>query len=279
MNYKNTILFIVGIMYVLHTYAMKDNRDDNGEHLLDFSFYATPDNIKLLKDMLAHNIDPNMQDTNGSTPLQLTVLQHNSEYVSILLAARADPNKRNNYRDTPLHNASVKQQCESIQLLLKAKANPNLVDAYKDTPLHYTITTHVSMRTVELLLSGNASPNLKNIAGNTPLHKAANCSHIPEMIKTAQLLLQYGAQVDIVNNQHYTPLQLLTTYISTPSRRKMGRLFVWHYILLRDFAKLVPEIIPETAIACAIASQLALHLAEEPTIWSKKLSTYSCIYM
>ena len=84
------------------------------------------------------------------------------------------------------------------------------------------------------------------------------------MLKEAQLLLQYGAQVDIVNNNQYTPLQLLATYPPTLRVREMGRLFVWHhYILLPHFIKTVPR-----EIACIIASHVALLCAEQPTIWS-----------
>ena len=236
--------------------------------LLDSYFYTTTDNVALLKTMLAHKANPNVHHTDGDTPLHLSVIQKNSEYVSILLAARAEPNKRNNDGDSPLRYAVLERQYKSIQLLLKAKAAPNLVNKAKDTPLHYTITTHVSIPTVKLLLFAKTNPNFQNISGNTLLHKAAIWSEVPEMIKAAQLLLQYGVHVDIVNNQHYTPLQLLTIYPPTLRVRKMGRMLVWHHILLHDFAKLVPEIIPETAIACVIASHLALHLAEQPTIWS-----------
>ena len=100
------------------------------------------------------------------------------------------------------------------------------------------------------------------------------------MIKPIQLLLQYGAQQHSVNHEDETPLYLLTYNIgkATPQEKilvqKMGRLLVWHYILLHDFAKLVP-----VEIANIIASYAAAVCAEEPTIWPDRPSTYSCICM
>ena len=129
-----------------------------------------------------------------------------------------------------------KKQFTSIQLLLNDKANPNLVNCYNETPLHEAITVQVSIPTVELLLLSHANPNLKNGLGNTPLHQAAMYCEVPEMAKAIQLLLQYSAQVDDVNNQQLTPLQLLAhnyyndSYSSAERSnvRKVGRLLVWH---------------------------------------------------
>ena len=144
-------------------------------------------------------------------------------------------------------------------------------------PLHRIINYSVNVQIVELLLSANANPNLKNKGGNAPLHKAAMWSQTPERIKAIQLLLQYSAQLDDVNNQQKTPLQLLASYYNQNSyapkirsnareiARKMGRLLVWYqYILLPHFIKHVPE----KAHACAIASHVALVCAENKTIWS-----------
>ena len=264
MIYKNTLLFIVGIMHVLHTYTMNDNQDHDRKKLLDSSFYTTTDNGELLKTMLARNIDPNIHNTDGNIPLHFAASNICPEYISILITAGANPNKINWYSCTPLHYAATAQQYESIQLLLNNKANPNLANNSSETPLHAAINYFVNPQIVELLLSSKTNPNLQNMYGNTPLHKAVIWPNVSEIVEVAQLLLQYGAQVDIVNNQHYTPLRSLTTYTLTPGIRKMGRMLVWHhYILLPHFTKVVPK-----EIACIIASHVALLCAEQPTIWS-----------
>ena len=198
------------------------------------------------------------------------------------LSARANPNpnKINYYSESPLYHAAAGQHFESIQLLLRAKANPNLADKhYQATALHDAIGYSLNTSVVELLLSAHANPNLKNREGNTSLHYAALWPELPKIIKTVQLLLQYGAQVNIINNKGSTPLQLIAinyyegSYNYSPqvsSRiKKMGRLLVWyHYILLPHFIKQVPEVIPEKAIVYVLASHLALLCAENKTVWS-----------
>ena len=264
-------------MYVIPIYTMNGNVEKNSKKLLDPSFYTTPDNVDILKTMLAHKADPNIHHTDRDTPLHLSVIQKNSEYVSTFLAARAEPNKRNDDGTTPLHYAAITYQCKSVELLLNNKANPNLDNNSSQTPLHAALSCFVNPQIMELLLSAKTNPNLQNISGNTPLHKAVICSETPAIVKVAQLLLQYGTHTNMVNNKDYTPLQLLAHEYSKhinsldryspeelPIARKMGRMLVWHhYILLPHFAKAVPR-----EIACIIASHLALLCAQQPTIWS-----------
>ena len=251
-------------MYALPTYTMNGNIDQsNQQKLLDDLLYHES-NTKLLKDMLAHNANPNIENSYGNTPLHFAALHRSPQCLAILLDAGALPNKQNSYRVTPLHYAVGERQYNSIQLLLKAKADPNLVNKDKDTPLYKAITTHVDIPTVKLLLCANTNPNWQDIEGQTLLHSVVRWSHVAKMVKFAQLLLQYGAQVDIVDNKHNTPLQLLAPKKYSPIARKMGRLLVWyHYILLPHFAKVVPK-----EIAHIVASHVALLCAKYPIIWS-----------
>ena len=250
---------------------------------LDWDFYHTLGNAKLLKELLAHKANPNRQNSiDGSTPLHCAIQQKNSKYASILLAAGADPNRLNDYGNTPLHFAVrplYRVPVKSIQLLLNNKANPNLVNNNNETPLYTAIHMGVNPKTVECLLSAKADPNIKNREGNTPLYETAICwQGIPKMFTAAQLLVQYGTQVDSVNYEGYTLLDILRSrknYLnqhigSNPQEksiiRKIGRLAVWHYILLHEFSKLVS---PESARI--ITSHVAAICAEQPTIWTKKL--------
>ena len=61
-------------MYVLPGYTMNGNVNEYSKNFLDHSFYATPKNIDLLKEMLVHNADPNIEKSSGNTPLHLAAL-------------------------------------------------------------------------------------------------------------------------------------------------------------------------------------------------------------
>ena len=241
---------------------------------LEQGFYYTLGNIEVLKNILAHKANPNMQDTDGYTSLHLAVNSKHLDYIPILLAAGADPNIENNYEQTPLHVATscrfFPTPLESIQLLLNANANPNCADSLGTRPLHNTLNRYVSPQIVECLLSAKANPNLKNINGWSPLHKAAIFGpNRPEMIKAFQLLLQYrapSAEIDIISNSLLSYQHLNATLQEKPIILKIGRQAVWHYLISYEFGKLVFR-----EIAHIIASHVAAICAEQPTIWTKKL--------
>ena len=281
-HYKNILLFIVGILCAFPTYAMNDKVDEHSKKLLDVSFYNTHENNEeLLKTILANKADPNIHDKNfvKYNPLHRAVSSEHPTYVSILLSAGANPNIQGCFGERPLDDAAYTGKIGSIQLLLNNKANLSLTDPWGNTPLHKAIHVEGNPQAVELLLSAKANPNFKSLLGNTPLHKAAyEATHEarrkyakPRMFIIVQLLLQYGADINIINHEGFTALQLRSKDLNDPIARKMGRLLVWHSILLREFTKLVPNLIPETVIAYIIASHAAAICAEEPTIWEKRL--------
>ena len=83
-------------MYVISTYPMNEKRDNNSKKFLDDLLYQTTANVDLLKDMLAHKANPNIENSYGNTPLHLAALNRYPQYLAILLDAGAKPNKPNN---------------------------------------------------------------------------------------------------------------------------------------------------------------------------------------
>ena len=137
-------------MYGLPTYTMNGNLDETRKKLLDSYFYGTLGNEELLKTMLTHKADPNIQDIHGNTPLHLAMRRKNLDYGAILLAAGANPNIENYKGDTPLHIAAGSGLVKSIQLLLNSKGNPNLVNFYRQTPLHSALHNGLTPQTATI---------------------------------------------------------------------------------------------------------------------------------
>ena len=277
-HFKKNILLIVGIMCTFPISTMHDQADEHSKQLLEIDFYHTYEmyhesNTKLLKDILKNKGNPNIQDTDGDTPLHFAVNSKHADYVAILLAAGANPNIINNKGDTPLRMAASFNNLPVVQLLLNKWANPNITTHNNDSPLHSAVHKELNSQILKLLLSANADPNLKNGWGHTPLHQVMLSGTLnSNMITATQLFLQYGARHNSVSPEGCTPLQLLTSqqwednsHLKKRIVQHMGRLLVWHSLLLHDFSKLVPA-----EIAHFIAAYIAPLCATEPTIWTTK---------
>jgi ankyrin repeat protein len=84
-------------------------------------------NIKGVKRLLNEKeVDPNLVDNEGKTPLHYVCNNGNLDIVKLLLKANADPNLPNKYGDTPLHCSCAKGDIKIAELLIANGANQNL---------------------------------------------------------------------------------------------------------------------------------------------------------
>ncbi|KAL6692009.1 ankyrin repeat-containing domain protein [Trichoderma pleuroticola] len=130
----------------------------------------------------------------------------NMNCLRFLLDNGADVNKRGsgNMEKTALCEAAKAKNWEAFDLLLEHGANVSL-GGMGGYPLH-----EGEFRRLELLLSLGADPNAQDAKGETALHKA--CGHhklrySPTCVQIAQLLIDCGADVNIVGESHGTALQ------------------------------------------------------------------------
>ena len=93
--------------------------------------------------------------------------------------------------DEPLHLAIEQGHYECAKLLLENGADPNT--KYFSGP-EITLVSPLDTNFIRLLLSFGADPNVHSRDGLTPLMKA--CRHRDKGIKTAQVLLDYGANIN-----------------------------------------------------------------------------------
>ena len=124
-----------------------------------------------------------------------------------LLDHGADANARGNYHFTPLLYAVHAMQFEAAQVLLEHNANINSQIIHGDTPLYWVLSRCRSSGKladmVRLLLEYGADPNISDDDHTTPLHQAS--SH--GLLEAARLLLSHGAKVDEKDKRGRTPLQ------------------------------------------------------------------------
>lgn len=121
------------------------------------------------------NINVNLQNNQGDTPLNCTVIYNkNIEKSKLLLQhPNIDVNIQNKEGDTPLHWAVIYKNIEASKLLLKhPNIDVNIKNKDGDTPLHWSLLSD-KIEIIKLLLQHkNIDVNIQNDKGNTPLHSA-----------------------------------------------------------------------------------------------------------
>ena len=191
--------------------------------------------------------DPNVRGYNGTIPLHSAANFGKFEIVQVLLKYKADVHAQNDYGGTPLHSASRGHYAGGpnispslsnvVRLLLKHGADVKALDDKQNTPLHNAafcgrvevvrvLLKHVANLGAEdddrkiasqvVVLSEYV--NARDAEDNTPLHLASQgTDHGYDGISlslsnVARLLLEHGADANVLKDGHSTPLHIAARY-------------------------------------------------------------------
>ena len=149
----------------------------------------------------------------GATLLHLCAsAPHLAGMTALLLEHRADPGACTSgvRKNTALHLAAACNCADVAWALLAGGAPRDVRNADGLTPLHVAVRNKHS-RTVEVLLQGGANVNFATALGNTALHIVCGIEFgevLDRML--ARLLLEYGADARLRNNEGKTPLECIT---------------------------------------------------------------------
>jgi ankyrin repeat protein len=160
--------------------------------------------------LLEYGANPNIPGFEGSSAFHYMVQSKDYEMMEFMLQKGADPNAPElDGNNTPLHLA---RNAKIVDLLLEyGAADINIRDQCGDTPLVYRLRAMSTLRTrssedeqeryalIKKLLEKGADPNIRGKHGDTPLQLAPTN-------EISQLLLDYGANPNVVNDQKKAPL-------------------------------------------------------------------------
>ncbi|KAF7889949.1 uncharacterized protein EAF02_002364 [Botrytis sinoallii] len=194
----------------LHSLAMTAINQNNraaAKGILDMLFLA--------------GADLEARDSNGDTPLLLTVSPKTHRYFQIalelLLSAGADPCTMNSDGESLLHrNCEELSSTDFAKQLLVFGANPNQARISDGvTPLHCVVENrHKPAELIELLVNHGADINVQDNNGDTTLHRACRSS----LIQSGDLIpaiLSLSPDTNIQNNLDETCLHNVYRFIDS----------------------------------------------------------------
>jgi ankyrin repeat protein len=178
----------------------------------------SPKVVKLGKLLIDHNADIE-QKTEASgyqlAPLHLAAINGHGDLVQLLLSRGANVDREDGQGATPLWRAagSTVENRDAIRGLLRAGAQVNKLNANiaaKDPSsnlgtsiLAAAVISH-NIDTAELLLQNGADPNIVDIQGKTPLMYAVANDNLDGVL----LLLQYKADPNMQGNIGRSPIEM-----------------------------------------------------------------------
>jgi ankyrin repeat protein len=141
-------------------------------------------------------------------PLIAALAGEHSQTADSLRRSGADPRVQNEYQITPLHSAAYYGTFEAVQKLIEYEADIDARDKDGYTPLSVASRGRHCKggSVVRLLLDRGADVNSRaDKDGTTPLHEASGNG----ALEVVRVLLEHGADVEAVNGDGKTPLQVV----------------------------------------------------------------------
>jgi hypothetical protein len=152
---------------------------------------------------LEANVNTEIHDERGWTPLMLAAFSGHNEIINLLIKHHANILARDLLGNAALHWAADAGQIASAKLLIENRAEVDARNNSGLTPLFRAIMRR-HLGVVLLLIDSGANLDLTTRDGSTALHKAA-AEGYTEIVRT---LLHHGANMNVKNIDGNLPLTL-----------------------------------------------------------------------
>ncbi|GGE83663.1 ankyrin repeat protein [Priestia taiwanensis] len=161
-----------------------------------------------VKSLIDKGVNVDVQDTNGQTPLMVATYKNDIETATLLIAAGANVNIQDDLKNTPFLYAGAEGYLEILKMTIAAGADTTITNRYGGTAL-IPAAEHGYVDVIqELLTMTTIDVNHVNNLGWTALMEAVILNDGKEkQQQVIQMLIDHGADVNIPDNEHVTPLQ------------------------------------------------------------------------
>lgn len=183
--------------------------DKGGEAVNEKLFQAvkrgeTDTVIRLIKE----GVNINAQDSSGQTATMIATYNNDVTTAKVLIDEGADVNIQDDMKNNPFLYAGAEGYIDILKLTIKAGADPTITNRYGGTAL-IPAAEHGYVDVIkELLTNTDTDVNHVNNLGWTALLEAIILNDGDEkQQQTVQLLIDYGADVNIPDKNNVTPLQ------------------------------------------------------------------------
>lgn len=163
--------------------------------------FSGTDLSNIAKLLLDAGADIELKTMEGRSALALAAINKNPNTMKVLLDYGADVNTQDEWKWTPLMNAVFKAKSAALsKILLNAGADANTQNKFGSTALHLTVDSedeakHDLYHIAKVLLDSGANQEVVNNDGETPLMIAGKFNK-PEV---AKLLIEHGAYLNRKN--------------------------------------------------------------------------------
>jgi ankyrin repeat protein len=150
----------------------------------------------------------NAQNAEGRTPAMIATYNNDVETAKVLIEAGADVNLQDGMKNTPFLYAGAEGYLEILKLTIEAGADPAITNRYGGTAL-IPASEHGYVEVVEELLTAtDIDVDHVNNLGWTALLEAIILNDGNEkQVRTVQLLIEHGADVNLADSDGVTPMQ------------------------------------------------------------------------
>ncbi len=211
---RKLAVIIIAVSFLLQGCVLSNivtlQLDKGGSEEMATEWFKAVENgdMGTLQHILDQKVDINAQDSNNRTALMIATYKQNVEVAKLLMDAGADVNIQDDRLNTPFLYAGAEGYLDILQLTIQAGADPTILNRYGGTAL-IPAAEHGHVEIIKELLS-NTQININHInkLGWTALMEAIILNNGNSTQQTVvQLLIEYGADVNISDHDDVTPLQ------------------------------------------------------------------------
>ena len=172
----------------------------------DFAKAAKFDDASEVKSLLKKGVNPNILDANGSPMLVLAIREKSPKVINVLLGDKnIDVDLSDKNGETPLMMASIDGNLPLVKtLVIDHKAQ---LDHIGWTPLHYACAKG-QLEVAQFLIANGAIVDSMSLGNTTPLMMAVQSGN-EQVVK---LLLDKGADLQLRNDHGLTAIDIADIY-------------------------------------------------------------------